>query len=219
MTATTTPARDWSLHSGERQTAPTWAAIRADHRARYAWAADMIGFSTKRYVLDVFCGTGYGTQYLAEMTGAKVIGLDGSSESIAFARKHFDHPRVSCETLIYGPGAPLALAPFDAVVCFESLEHIEDDRAFARDLAEEVAPGGRLILSVPNERVIPHATFRNPFHVRHYTREQVITAFCDELGLTLDAWAGQSLDGTLRAQTEDRTLVFAFHRGEEASHA
>jgi 2-polyprenyl-3-methyl-5-hydroxy-6-metoxy-1,4-benzoquinol methylase len=203
-------ARDFSLHSGERQTAGTFAAVRGDHRARYEWAATIIGaVGATVSLLDLFCGTGYGTQYLANATGAAVLGLDASTEAIDFARATFPSPMVLWMTAEY-PCAIPELA-FDAITCFESLEHVEQDVALARDLAAALIPGGSLFVSVPNESVLPHATFRNPFHVRHYTAAALVDLFA-LVGLTLRSIHGQDRDGGF-VPFEDgraRTLVAQF---------
>lgn len=39
--------------------------------------------------------------------------------------------------------------PFDQVICFETIEHISDDRKLMRDLAAVLRPGGVLILTTP----------------------------------------------------------------------
>ena len=49
------------LHSGERQVSDTLEGIRADHRARYEWAA---GRLAGKKVVDAACGVGYGAKIL-----------------------------------------------------------------------------------------------------------------------------------------------------------
>ena len=56
--------KDYSLNSGERQTAKTLDGIRADHTARYLAAVEFLqqhygNEPIKGY--DDFCGTGYGS--------------------------------------------------------------------------------------------------------------------------------------------------------------
>lgn len=220
--------RDWSLHSGERQTAPTYHEVRANHRVRYEWAAATLGQRPGQCGLDAFCGTGYGTQLLAHRTGAAVTGIDGSREAIDFARAHFDHSLVTwraqqfpfCINLCVNPGR------FDFVVSIESLEHVEDADAFFDALAGSLTPGGTLLLSTPNETLCPLAQFRNPYHVRHFTRDEIM-GMAARNGLTLVAWLGQFLtpyrrgdratprsadDSALAPGVEGQNLVFHFER-------
>ena len=71
------PMKDFSLNSGERQTATQYMSIRADHRFRYEWADAIIPAGGQG--LDLFCGVGYGTQRLAH-NDRYVIGMDGSAK-------------------------------------------------------------------------------------------------------------------------------------------
>jgi SAM-dependent methyltransferase len=51
---------------------------------------------------------------------------------------------------IDGGPTPFADGSFDLVVIVDFLEHIPDDRGFARELARIVQPGGQVIINVPN---------------------------------------------------------------------
>ncbi|MEZ5321564.1 MAG: class I SAM-dependent methyltransferase [Microthrixaceae bacterium] len=66
---------------------------------------------------------------------------------------------------------PVVDGAFDTVVCFHVLEHIPDDGAAIAEMARVVAPGGRLIISVPFEAHRP-ATFEDP-NVAPEDRERV----------------------------------------------
>lgn len=46
-------------------------------------------------------------------------------------------------------------AYFSVVVCNDVIEHMADPFAFLVDVARKVAPGGRLVASVPNVRYLP----------------------------------------------------------------
>lgn len=51
---------------------------------------------------------------------------------------------------IDGGATPFADAAFDQIVIVDFLEHIADDRRFARELARILKPGGKLIINVPH---------------------------------------------------------------------
>lgn len=176
-------ARDWSLHSGERQQSPDFADANAAHRSRYAWAAETLGDRRGRFGVDVFCATGYGTTHLADRTRATMIGIDGCDEAITVAR-HAARHRQDVEFQVHRFPCTIAIGLADFIVSLESIEHVDDDAGFVRALAGMLAPGGELLISVPNEARIPCASFGNPFHVRHYTPGQ-LRALMNESGLEL----------------------------------
>ncbi len=177
---------DLSLHSGERQVATEYGAIRADHRFRYEWADAKIpqaGFG-----LDVFCGNGYGTWLLA--ASRLVLGIDGSDEAIRLADAHFRTPR----TLFSANYYPFELpeGTFDFIVSLESVEHVEDGKGFFHRLVHALKPGGLLVFSTPCEDRLPHAMTGNHFHFKHYTFEETL-ALATSVGMEVLDWAGQDV--------------------------
>jgi 2-polyprenyl-6-hydroxyphenyl methylase/3-demethylubiquinone-9 3-methyltransferase len=101
-------------------------------------------------VLDVGCGGGVLSEPLARL-GAKVTGIDESTDLIAVAQAHaegqnldIDYRRVSLEDL--NPSEHL----FDAVVSMEVLEHVADPTTFIGACSSLVAPGGKLFMATIN---------------------------------------------------------------------
>jgi glycosyltransferase involved in cell wall biosynthesis len=102
---------------------------------------------------------------------------------------------------------------FDQIVIVDFLEHIEDDRAFAAELARLLAPGGTLIVNVPHLRPgslmnrLRHAvglTDELHGHVRHgYTlsglRDVLGPAFAFERATTYSRAFSESVDIALNA--------------------
>ncbi len=190
-----------SLHNGERQVAPELSGIRADHLARYRFAARVLPSGAR--VADFLCGIGYGSAILAE-AGFPVVGYDREAAAIAYGREHYQR-----RNMLLRCGDALEEARFlvddvfDAVVCFEGVEHIEDPLPLLREFAR-VAP--RLLVSVPNEALFPHRG-QIRFHYRHYRRDEFF-ALLAEAGWRVTAWYGQAdRESDLEPETEGRTLV------------
>jgi SAM-dependent methyltransferase len=93
-------------------------------------------------VLDVGCGLGsYGRDLRAE--GYGWFGVEVNPDDCAeLARMGLPHQRVDGRTLPFADGA------FASALCLEVLEHVEEPRAFLREIAR-VAPA-QVIVSVPN---------------------------------------------------------------------
>lgn len=139
--------------------------IRLDHVNRYVFAAEYLGKKLKRgaKVLDIACGCGYGS-WILHGAGFEVTGVDISSEAISYAERNYQGPTYLCQK------AEDTKGKWDAVVTFETLEHLANPQAV---LALE-APF--LIGSVPNENQYPFSEERFDGdeypHLRHYTPMQ-----------------------------------------------
>ncbi|MCZ7644508.1 MAG: class I SAM-dependent methyltransferase [Planctomycetota bacterium] len=143
---------------------------RAFHLARYEFAAR---WAPGAVVLDCACGTGYGSERLARRGAARVVGLDLARDALAYARRYH---RPKPAAFLRGDAARLPFAPetFDLIASFETIEHVPDDEALLRGFARALKPGGRAVVSTPNEWPLENC----PHHVRSYTHGQ----FLDVLG-------------------------------------
>jgi SAM-dependent methyltransferase len=94
--------------------------------------------------LDVGCGKGRYTRYVAEHLGV-LLALDGSAAVEAAARnlEGFSNVLVvRCDLR----GAPVVPASIDFLMCLGVLHHLEDPRSGFEELAGLLAPGGRMLL-------------------------------------------------------------------------
>lgn len=185
------------LLSGERQVADTLDGIRADHRARYEWAAGRLGSLD---VVDAGCGVGYGSKILAD-GGCRVRAFDRSPDAIEYAKQHYNHD----ERITYSVG-DLQFTAYPrsqgAVVCFEALEHMERPDLALKHFAG-MAP--RLLVSCPNEKAFPYRG--QEFHHRHYTPEQ-FEALLNRNGWEVREWFGQEgMESPVVERMNGRTLV------------
>ncbi|MBL8220220.1 MAG: methyltransferase domain-containing protein [Bryobacterales bacterium] len=137
-----------------------------EHFARYAFAARL---ARGKRVLDIACGTGYGSAELAPVARS-VTGVDVSAEAVEYAREHYAAGNLRFEAA-GAEALPFADQSFDLVVAFEVIEHLEDARALLSEARRVLAPAGQFIVSTPN-RLYYEETRRmsgpNPFHTHEF---------------------------------------------------
>jgi 2-polyprenyl-3-methyl-5-hydroxy-6-metoxy-1,4-benzoquinol methylase/chromosome segregation ATPase len=106
-------------------------------------------------VLDVGCGPGIVSRALAER-GCRVYGIEVDSRKAAVARAscvevaEADLETVSLPALFGGQR-------FDAILCLDVLEHLKNPLAVLSELRAMLAPGGAVLISVPN---VTHGALR-----------------------------------------------------------
>jgi SAM-dependent methyltransferase len=126
------------------------------HRSFYAFAAR---FAADREVLDLGCGTGYGTADLVAAGARRAVGLDPEARSIRYARRRFRAPGLTFHQAT-AERLPERLGTFDRIVLGNVLAHLADPEsvlsaaaahlAFDSGDASEADNGdGLLIASVP----------------------------------------------------------------------
>jgi len=156
--------------NGERQVATQIDGIRADHRARYDYVADLLAPADN--VFDAGCGIGYGANIMAQVANS-VVAVDCAPDAVDFANSHWGAPnlRFAVQNL---HALKLAKAQtFDVVTAFEIIEHLVQPDLFLEGLKPYVTPATRIFISSPNEAAVQHTVELNPFHVRHFSEEML----------------------------------------------
>lgn len=101
-------------------------------------------------LLDVGCGDGALAGVLHRQLGVRVTGVDTSEKGIALARQMFAKRGWAGDfRAVAGADTGFADGAFDAVVCSEVIEHVDDPLALLVELRRVLVPNGRLILTTP----------------------------------------------------------------------
>ena len=101
-----------------------------------------IDFADRR-VIEVGCGTGRNTEWLAERA-SEIVALDFSQQMLAKARRHVTSPRVRFVQHDALLKWPLPDASADTVVTMLILEHVPHLNTFFAEAARVLASGGSL---------------------------------------------------------------------------
>jgi SAM-dependent methyltransferase len=127
-------------------------------------------------------------------TPSRVLDV-GSADGPSVGWMRGDHRRTTMDIvprgLVPGEGVcgsatdlPFASAAFEVVSAFDVVEHCADDRLALSELGRVLAPGGRLLLSVPAYQWAWSDHDVQAGHHRRYTRPQVVR-LVESTGLTV----------------------------------
>lgn len=145
--------------------------IWSDHVARYHFCAP---FVFGRRTLDAACGSGFGSDILARAGAKVVVGVDVSDEAVrASAAEYAGGGARFVQASV--TDLPIAARSFDAVVSFETIEHVPHFEPVLAEFARVLPPGGVLLISTPNRRLtspLKPRTSRpdNPYHFVEFER-------------------------------------------------
>ena len=162
------PGTDDAL-AGVRDGYDRWAKV-YDHDANPLPALEeprvreALGGVRGRDVLDLGCGTGRHTAWLAE-AGARVTAVDFSAGMLEQARERVPAGDVRFVTHDLHEPLPFGHASFDAVVSGLVLEHLRDLSRFFVEAHRVLSPGGRAVVSAMHPAMLlrgSQARFTDP---------------------------------------------------------
>ena len=137
--------RDWGVEPWLK-----WATISS--------AISRIGIASGSSVLDVGCGTGWTSAFLAE-SGYRVVGLDVAPAALEIARRRASRWQFDLEFVAADMQSFDLDTRFDLVVVNDALHHVEDPAAAVAQVAAHLSPGGWALFGEPSvlHYLSPHA--------------------------------------------------------------
>lgn len=119
-------------------------------------------------LLEIGCGQGRGLELLLAKT-TSYTAIDRNKLVIDSLKTKFPNLTLICGSV--PPFAGVESNHFDSLVAFQVIEHIEEDGLFVDEMHRVLKPGGVAVLTTPN---IKMSLTRNPWHVREYTRGELL---------------------------------------------
>jgi len=185
--------------------------IAVEHLHRYELAAELCAGSR---VIDVGCGTGYGAGILSKSCPF-VVGIDNDVATIDTAQATVGREHdVAFEV---GDAHKVLAQPlgdrFDAIVLFETLEHLSRPEEVVASLRHRAGDGVKILVSIPNEKALVE---KNPYHVSTYGYEDAIelASELNDAALLLQFLAEGSMIRGYDADGNDLGRIVATERGE-----
>jgi ubiquinone/menaquinone biosynthesis C-methylase UbiE len=131
-------------------------------------------FAEGKIVLDMGCGTGYGTNELSTKASL-VVGSDIWKEGIRYC--HQNYGRKASFSVASGTKLPFKGNSFDLVVSFQVIEHIDPKMmdCYLKEITRVLKNDGRFIVSTPNKRLrlLPFQKPWNADHKKEYDAKEL----------------------------------------------
>lgn len=144
-------------------------------------------FVSKKDVLEIGCGMGYGSHHLAKHANS-VTAIDMSNQRISYCKEHYPKEENIEFMLSDGTNIPFEKNSFDIVISFQVIEHIgrKDVEYYLAGIKKVLKDGGILIITTPNKklRLLPFQKPWNPEHMIEYdkkTFEKLLSRYFDDL--------------------------------------
>lgn len=143
-----------------------WEQRFQDHFIRYDFAKK---FCENKKVLDIACGSGYGTNILSQIA-KEIIWMDVSKDAIKFNKNTY---KLNNWEFIYYDWKinPFTNKTFDVIISFETIEHIVEYNNFLKELKRVLKDNWILIISTPN---FLGEIWKNKYHVSNFKHEKFI---------------------------------------------
>jgi len=154
--------------TGERYVPQLRGAIALEHLHRYAFAST---FVAGKDVLDIASGEGYGSNILSKVAKS-VLGVDVDEASVAHANRKYGSSSLK---FLAGDACsvPMEDQSVDAVVSFETIEHVEDQDTMIKEFKRVLRPGGLVIISSPEKHAYNLQNgHENPYHKKELDFEE-----------------------------------------------
>ncbi len=146
--------------------------MRVENLARFKFFLERAAGS---YVLDLGCGTGEGSGYLARRGTWFVVGADIAHGALSVARSEYASAGLA---FVQADATRLSFAArqFDAVISVEVIEHLVDPGPYLREVARVLKASGVFVLTTPNRlRSSPTPGSLWPEHVREFSPGELET--------------------------------------------
>ena len=140
------------------------AQTHKEHVSRYAWIKDYVKNKT---VLDIACGTGFGSFKIAtDGNAASVIACDIDPKTVKYASCRNRHPLIdfgvqNAELFSFEK-------KFDVVVSFETIEHLNQPEKFLTNVNSVLNSSGSFFVSTPISHIPLNTKPDNVYHTMEW---------------------------------------------------
>lgn len=158
------------------------------HWAKYTQAQKLLSAVPKDLILDVGCGSGVLSYFIAkDNPSSKVIGIDCNASAIAFCKTQYSLPNLAFKKCLIDE-LNYKKESISKIAFLEVIEHIYDDQAnqVMKQFHRLLKKRGRVVISTPNYaslwpfieffldkfKLVPHLSKQQ--HIEKYTGSKLI---------------------------------------------
>lgn len=123
------------------------------HYAKLKEAENALEIKEGDNILDVGCGSGLFSHFLANYPGTHVTAIDANPNALEFARAKYSNTNLEFKLGLLDE-LNLPQNSFDKIVFLEVIEHIslEQGKQIMKTFAQLLKPGGKVVISTPNRK-------------------------------------------------------------------
>lgn len=125
--------------------------------------------------LDLGCGVGEGTNFLAGQEGYQVYGVDLAHDALVFAHRSYQNNLGAKFIQMNAEQLGFRSKCFDGIISVEVIEHIQTPDAYLSEVYRILNKNGLFLLTTPNKlRSSPTPGTLWPEHIREYTPDELL---------------------------------------------
>ena len=123
------------------------------HFAKIEEAINSLQIKEGDNILDVGCGSGLVSSFMADHKGVNVVAVDANIHALDFAREKFKKSNLTFKMGLLDE-LNLPEQSFDKIIFLEVIEHISEKQGeeIFKTFYRLLKPGGRVVISTPNKK-------------------------------------------------------------------
>lgn len=126
------------------------AAMHLGHMAAYKVA---LRYAYGKHILDLGCGTGYGSHFLASFGAASVVAADVEPKALDYAKSNYAHANIRHMQVNANDPLPFEDETFDFVFCSQVIEHIIEPAALMAEIRRILKKDCFCLITAPNKEL------------------------------------------------------------------
>lgn len=166
-------SKEWMNPDNFKKNDKTNILLYLRHLKAYEYAKD---FVINKNVLEVGCGSGYGSKYLSKYANS-ITTIDIDNDSLEYSKNNNTNDNINYIHANILDGINIDENTYDVVISFQVIEHIDsiESKLYLNEIKRLLKPNGIAIITTPNRlfRLHPFQKPTNKYHKIEYSPSQL----------------------------------------------